>query len=231
MCIPVEFWKKHPDIEKIEVSSFGRVRSVKGHYYKSLHDSHGYLQVGFRVNRKHVTKFVHQLVAQTFIPNPNNLPQVNHKDCDPTNNNASNLEWCNNSYNQIYREKFGVSATESRGVPLFAINLTTLKVSKYRSQHEASRVLGIHQANVNNVIRGRYKQTGGYWFTNDYGHKDAHIQQKIAEEQRVVEQTINDLTFRLEAAKQRNNDLSQAIKDAQSIKDYSDQAVKSVSAK
>jgi len=226
-----EIWKAHPDIVGIEVSTLGRVRSVKGHYYKSLNDSHGYLQVGFRVNRKHVTKFVHQLVAQTFIPNPNNLPQVNHKDCDPTNNNASNLEWCNNSYNQIYREKFGVSATESRGVPLFAINLTTLKVSKYRSQHEASRVLGIHQANVNNVIRGRYKQTGGYWFTNDYGHKDAHIQQKIAEEQRVVEQTINDLTFRLEAAKQRNNDLSQAIKDAQSIKDYSDQAVKSVSAK
>lgn len=82
MSIPVEFWKKHPDIEKIEVSSFGRVRSVKGHYYKSLLDSHGYLQVGFRVNGKHVSRFVHRLVAQAFIPNPNNLPQVNHKDCD-----------------------------------------------------------------------------------------------------------------------------------------------------
>ena len=241
MNSPVELWKKHPDIDKIEVSSFGRVRSVKGHYYTSCHDHGGYLLVGFRMNGKHVSKLVHRLVAQAFIPNPNNLPQVNHKDSDRTNNNVSNLEWCNNSYNQIYMEKFGISNTESRGKPVFAINLTTLEVSRFRSQHEAERALGVYQANINSVIRGRYKQTGGYWFVNDDGHKDAQIQQKIVEGQQAVaqkqaevdakQQTINDLTSKLEAAKQANNGLSQAIKDAQSIKDYSDQAVKSVSAK
>jgi len=225
-----EIWKAHPEYAGIEVSTLGNVRTmdrilssekitrfIKGRILKQYLNHNGYLQVGFRVDGKRVTKRVHRLVAQTFIPNTNNLSQVNHKDCDSTNNNASNLEWCNNSYNQIYREKFGISATESLGVPVFAINLTTLKVSRFRSQNEAGRELGVHQSSINKVIKGKYKKACGYWFTNDDGHKDAEIQQKIAEGQR--------------AAKQKNKDLSQAIEDAQIIKDYSDQAVKSVSAK
>ena len=198
-----EIWKKHPDIEKIEVSTLGNVRTLdkmvwngrgiwlmKGRILKQQLNHNGYLQVTFNVNRKKVSKRVHRLVAQTFIPNPDGSPQVNHLDCDRRNNNVSNLEWCNNSYNQIYREKFGISATESRGVPIFAINLDTQEVSRFRSQNEASRTLGINQGNINSVIKGKRKQAGNYWFVNDDGHKDA-----------------------------------------QSVKDYSNQAVKSVSAK
>lgn len=92
MISPVELWLKHPGIDGIEVSSFGRVRSVKGHYYKNCRDKDSYLIVGFRMNGKLVTKKVHRLVAETFIPNQNYLPFVNHKDGDRTNNNASNIE-------------------------------------------------------------------------------------------------------------------------------------------
>ena len=53
----VELWKKNPYIDKIEVSSFGRVRSVKGHYYKNSHARGGYLQVGFRMNEEDYKKF------------------------------------------------------------------------------------------------------------------------------------------------------------------------------
>jgi len=199
----VVIWKALPGVPGVEVSQLGNVRTLdrvvssekmtcfkKGLILKQHEDIGGYLKIGFRVNGKWVNKSVHRLVAQAFIPNPNNLPQVNHKDGDRTNNNFSNLEWCTASYNNQYREKYGISNTESQGHPVFAINLDTMEVSRFRSQGEASQTLGVYQANISKVIKGKRNQTGGYWFINDDGHKDA-----------------------------------------QSIKDYSDQAVKSVSAK
>jgi len=185
-----EIWKSHPDIVGIEVSTLGRVRtldritsngrgtySVKGRVLKQWDNGNGYLHVNLRMNGKKVNKKVHRLVAETFIPNPDNLPQVNHLDCDRTNNNVENLEWCTASYNIKYREKFG----EAQGHPLFAINLTTLKVSRYPSQIEASRELRVGQGNINAVIEGRLKQIGGYWFTNDDNNAADTIKQKLYE--------------------------------------------------
>lgn len=160
---PVELWLKHPDVDGIEVSSFGRVRSVKGYYYKISPNNCGYLKVLFRVNGKVVSKLVHRFVAETFIPNPNNIPQVNHKDGDRKNNSASNLEWCTSSYNIQYREKHG----EAKGLPVFAVNLSTLKVSRFCSQHEAGQALGFEQGSISAVIRGKAKRAGDYWFVND----------------------------------------------------------------
>lgn len=82
------------------------------------------------------------------------------------NNCVDNLEWCDAFYNQKYREKYGVSNTEALGHPLFAISLTTLEVSWFRSQGEAGRELGVAVGNVNKVIKGQRKQAGGYWFTS-----------------------------------------------------------------
>lgn len=175
----VEIWRAHPDIEKLEVSSFGRVRSVGGHYYVSRHNHNGYLCVSFRMNGKKVGKFVHRLVAETFIPNLNSFPQVNHKDCNRANNNIDNLEWCTASYNAKYREKFGISSTEARGLPVLAVNLKTQEVSQFSSQHEASRALGFSQGNINGVIIGRLNQTHGFWFVNDDGHAVDVVKSKL----------------------------------------------------
>jgi len=176
MKCPVEFWKKHPDIDGIEVSSLGRVRSVKGYCYKSNLGNSGYLIVQFYMNGKHVNKNVHRLVAQTFIPNPNNMLEVNHKDSSRTNNNASNLEWCSHSYNLRYREEFG----EALSQPVLSIKLSTLEVSRFRSQNEASRMLGANVGNINAVIKGRIKQTHGYWFVNDDEKADDLIKCKLS---------------------------------------------------
>lgn len=166
----VEIWKSHPYIDKIEVSSFGRVRSVKGHYYKNWRSRGGYFYVSFSIDGKITSKSVHRLVAQTFIDNPDNLPQVNHKDCDRTNNNVENLEWCTASYNSEYREKFGMPNIETLGKPVLAISLDTHEVSRYQSQVEASRMLGVSQGNISSVIKGKLKHTGGFWFVRDDGH-------------------------------------------------------------
>lgn len=176
-----EVWLRHPEIEKIEVSSFGRVRSVKGHYYKYCRDKGGYLKITFNVNGKSTCKLVHRLVAQTFIPNPDNLPEVNHKDGDRANNCVSNIEWCTHEYNMKYREEHGISSAEALGHSMFAINLKTLEVSRFRSQSEAGRVLGVSQPNVNAVIKGRLKHAGGYWFTNDDKNATDAIKLKLHE--------------------------------------------------
>jgi len=173
----IELWKAHPEIDKLEVSSFGRVRSVKGHYYKSSPDHGGYLIVCFRMNGKLVTKKVHRLVAETFIPNLNSLPMINHKDCNRANNNVENLEWCDGSYNVQYREKYG----EALGHPVFAINLYTLEVSRFPSQIRAGRELGVFQQNINAVIKGKRKQTHGFWFVNDDENASDAIKRKSEE--------------------------------------------------
>jgi len=175
-----EIWKAHPEYAGIEVSTLGRVRTLdkmvwngrvtyfkKGRVLKQHDNGKGYLQVSVSIDGKRVTKKVHRLVAQTFTKNTNNLPQVNHKDCDRTNNAVSNLEWCTAKYNSQYRDKYGLSNTESLGHPVFAINLNTLEVSSYPSQSEASRALRVFQPNINNVIKGKAKHAGGYWFRED----------------------------------------------------------------
>ena len=188
----VEIWKSYPYIAGVEVSTLGRVRMLdrlvssekytrftKGRILKQYDRKDGYLQVSFRMNGKPIAKKVHRLVAETFIHNPNMLPMVNHLDCDRTNNNVENLEFCTASYNQQYREKYGISRAEALGHPLFAINLSTLKVLQFKTQHQASRTLGINQGNISNVIKGTQKTAGGYWFVTDDGNAVDVVKSKL----------------------------------------------------
>ena len=175
----VEIWKALPGVTGVEVSTLGKVRTLdkmvwngrgtwlmKGIILKQDDNGKGYLRVGITIDGKRVMRSVHRLVAQTFLPNPDNLPQVNHLDCNRKNNHVENLEFCDNSYNQKYREKYGKALSQ----PVFAINLTTLEVSWFESQIEASRALGIDQGSISNVIKGKAKRAGGYWFKEDDGN-------------------------------------------------------------
>ena len=85
------------------ISSFGRCYSIKSKKMltpKKL--PNGYFQYSFSKNNKKFNRYIHRLVAEAFIPNPEKLPQVNHKDEDKSNNVLDNLEWCDNSYNVNY---------------------------------------------------------------------------------------------------------------------------------
>ena len=111
-----EIWKDIPGYEgKYEVSNLGNVRSLN--YNRSGEPKllkqgnvNGYKVVILYKDGKKKTCNVHRLVAMTFIPNPDNLPIVNHKDEDKSNNNVNNLEWCTYKYNNTYgtaRERAG----------------------------------------------------------------------------------------------------------------------------
>jgi len=187
-----EIWKSLPDVAGVEVSTLGRVRTLdkvtssekytrftKGQVLKQFNDKNGYLRVSIIIDGKQTKKYVHRLVAQTFIKNPDNLPQVNHRDCNRKNNNVENLEFCTASYNQKYRNKHGISQTEAVGHQLFAVNLTTLEVSHFRSQSEASRELGVTRPNIIAVLKGGRNQAGGFWFVNDDGHALDVVKSKL----------------------------------------------------
>lgn len=107
-----EVWKPCPDFEsKYLISNYGRIKSIgntnscKRIGFIKLHKKNGrngYMQVRLYDHPKAKTIVVHTLVAKAFVPNPNNLPMVNHKDENKTNNYYKNLEWCDNVYNIRY---------------------------------------------------------------------------------------------------------------------------------
>ena len=91
------------------ISNDGKVFSKKSNKYLSQYKTPGgYLNVDLYTPEKRYKIGVHQLVAQAFIPNPNNLPLVNHKDGDKTNNNMTNLEWASYSDNNSHAYKIGL---------------------------------------------------------------------------------------------------------------------------
>lgn len=99
-------WKAIDGYEGLyEVSTFGQVRNAKGQILKPYlkHEKYtSYKKVALWKDGKYKQFSIHRLVAQAFIPNENNLPIINHKDEDGTNNLVSNLEWCDRSYNATY---------------------------------------------------------------------------------------------------------------------------------
>lgn len=113
MLLAEEVWKDIAGFEgRYQVSNCGRVRSLThmdslgrtrlGRIMKLQHRILNYYSVKLSCNSFSKSFHVHRLVAQAFIPNPNNLPQINHKDENPENNNVENLEWCDSKYNINY---------------------------------------------------------------------------------------------------------------------------------
>lgn len=169
-----EIWKPVPGYEGyFEVSTYGRVKSLERYvdgrwkpYLKKEkilvpHDSgKGYLQVKFSADNKRSMPLIHRLVAKAFIPNPENLPQINHKDGNPRNNHVDNLEWCTASGNALHRCHVlnHVSGRPQRPV----ICLDTGKI--YKSSHEAAREMEIRQGSIFSVCQGKWQRAGGYRF-------------------------------------------------------------------
>lgn len=127
----MEFYKKIEleikDIKGYEglykVDNFGNVYSLprkttKGGKLKQQINKRNYCRVVLCKNNIAKAFSVHRLVAQAFIPNPQNFPQVNHKDENPRNNCVSNLEWCTAKYNCNYGTGIQRNSAARRGVPL-----------------------------------------------------------------------------------------------------------------
>jgi hypothetical protein len=117
--------------------------------------------------QKHYT--VHRLVASAFIPNPQNLPCVNHKDETTDNNKVANLEWCTWAYNGRYGGRCERIRKRQINSPAISKSVFQYKkdgtfITAYPSQMEASRVTGISPDMIGRCCRGQAKTAGGYIF-------------------------------------------------------------------
>ena len=151
-----------------QISNLGRVYSKKSNRFLAIKDNgRGYQQVQLWKNNKGKHEYIHRLVALAFIPNPDNLPQVNHKDEDKLNNCVDNLEWCDCKYNNNYgtaRER-GRETLLNRGCNCTKVNQYDLDgnyIATYRSMREAERVNGLANGSLSATFKNNYKQWGGY---------------------------------------------------------------------
>ena len=161
-----EVWKYVAGYEGLyQVSNKGNVyrvyrtralgRKRGGRMLKPGYTSRGYLQVNLYKNGKPKSRTVHRLVAETFLPNPNGLPQVNHRDEVKDNNNVENLEWCTSKYNNSYGTRLERLSKKVR-----AVNIKTGEVVKFNSLIEVERK-GYNASAVSKACRGTYKARTG----------------------------------------------------------------------
>lgn len=146
-----------------QVSDLGRVCRLS-HGKRKIRrfgSSHGYYVVSLCKEGKTHGYSVHRLVATAFVPNPDNLPQINHKDECKTNNVALNLEWCDATYNNNYGgHPERVSVTKS--IDVLQCDLDGNVVKKWRGVSRASRELGICRTSISFCLTGRYRTAGGF---------------------------------------------------------------------
>lgn len=163
----MEEWK---DIEGYEglyqVSSQGRIKSLdrnttNGKIRKFQTSKSGYLSVTLSKNGVVKRQSVHRLVAEAFIPNPNNLPQINHKNEDKTNNSIENLEWCDSTYNNNYG-KHSSNISKARRKWVIQKDLNNEIVGIYDSPITASKVTGISYSCITGVCNGAHHTAGNY---------------------------------------------------------------------
>lgn len=176
---------KFKDLDRFySVSEGGQIKSLRsGKILKTRTDSKGkgYAYVNLNYNGKKVTRQVHRLVAQVFLPNPNNLPCVNHKDENPANNNVNNLEWCSYSYNLSYGNKSKKELSTKRKLgtinsPKSVAQITAsgeIVIAVYDSISDAARSTGVDKTSIakccNKVtrvdkegVKHSYRTAGGF---------------------------------------------------------------------
>ena len=170
MLIPKRIWK---DIENFEglyqVSNLGEVKSlISDIILKQSKKYNGYYQVTLYNNHERHYYSVHRLVANAFLDNYSNLPQVNHIDEDKSNNCVWNLEWCSEKYNTNYGTGMERQLNKRRGKYVLGNNKRAIKCEcvetgeVYNCIKEASIKTGITEGNISRCCKGIRKTAGGY---------------------------------------------------------------------
>lgn len=176
-----EIWRDVVGYEGIyEVSNKGRVRNIHtGLIRKPTDNRTGYLQIGLSSQGIQKHFYVHRLVAAAFIDNPDGLPEVNHKDENKLNNEATNLEWCTRQYNVDY----------SKAIPVMQFKANEL-VGYFKSSVNAQDITGVAQNNIIACCSGKRATAGGYEWMQDIDSFST-----MYELQRRLQTRLGTLTF------------------------------------
>ena len=141
------------------VTSCGKVWSYRNKKFLEPHISNrGYFRVNLYKDGKMNHYSVHRLVAEAYIPNPDNLPQVNHKDENKTNNCIQNLEWCDQKYNNTYGNRIDRVATSNKK-PILQYDLDGNFVREWPSATDVGREV---KGRICQCLKGKYKTACGF---------------------------------------------------------------------
>jgi hypothetical protein len=167
----MEVWKDIPGYEGLyQVSSLGRIKSLDRHRMDGRHyrerilkpssDLAGYLSVELCKEGTGKRILVHRLVAQVFVPNPENKKEVNHINGTKADNRSENLEWNTSSENQLHAFRTGLEKKSTRAV--LQCDLQGDLVKEWASATEAAIHTGARKSNICHCCKGRLKSTGGF---------------------------------------------------------------------
>ena len=161
----MELWKNIDTASNYEVSNLGNIRNIKsGQILNPGISGNGYKQVSLKMNDtgKFKKQYVHRLVAQYWLDNPENKREVNHKNLDRTDNRAENLEWLTSSENQ--KHKFENSDYKTSNRPVVQMDLNDNVIAIFDSVIAAARELNISRQGIDKVVHGTYGRitAGGY---------------------------------------------------------------------
>lgn len=180
-----EIWKTIEDYPNYMVSNMGRVKRLSTGYYRRTEkilipqlQSNGYLHIKLSQNGKSKCFLLHRLVAMVFVPNPDNLPQVNHINENKTDNRVENLEWCDRKYNINYGnslmkrvrtniengvyEKLAILNSKKFSKPILQFSLDGKLIKKWNSIKEIEKKLGFSYKQICNCLKQRQKTAKGF---------------------------------------------------------------------
>ena len=156
-----EIWKDIDGYEGLyQISNKGRVKRLykaSERILKPRDNGRGYLRVHLTKENtsKHIR--VHRLVARAFIPNPDNLPEINHRDENKKNNCVENLEWMRHIDNCNYGTR-----NERISRKILQYSKSGELIREWQGAGEVERLLGIYRGNINSCCKGRYKSAYGF---------------------------------------------------------------------
>lgn len=139
----------------------GKVHRYKEYKMRQFIDRYGYAYINVSVNYRVRKAQVHRIVALAFIPNPDNLPCINHKDEDKKNNNVDNLEWCTVYYNNHYNGRYERTKYPGHRCAAYRCDDGSL-VGEFRSVTQAAKIIGINRTTIDRCLRGIHNTSGGY---------------------------------------------------------------------
>ena len=175
--VEMEEWLTIKDFDNYKISSLGRVQNIETGRILKLILSGGYFKIKLSQNHNGKSFSVHRLVALAFIENPENKPQVNHKDKNRSNNNISNLEWSTALENNLHRSK-DVVQTTNQNIKIWRVDKDTNEKLEFSTsiylaavwcfENGYSHSIQNARGNISCSVRGVYHQSCGFkWIIDE----------------------------------------------------------------
>lgn len=149
----MEEYREIKNFPNYQVSNLGNIKNLKGKLLSKYVSKKGYVVVCLYKNNKGTTKTVHRLIAQAFIPNPENKPYINHIDSNRANNDIKNLEWCTQSENLKHGYKYGKVRPPRNDRKIIMMDMNENYITTFDSIKKAANFIDGDPSHITKVLK------------------------------------------------------------------------------